>query len=1386
MITIKFIPNFAKLEGRESWDKPYENGKTVEDYINGIDKEFGSDTRIILSGKDIKDFSIVPDDGDEIIITGKIADPLTISVVFWAIVAAAVEFIITALPFIILSAIFAFVSRGKKPNSNLGGTGMDEGSPTYGWNGAQATQEVGIPIGVVYGEHRVAGNIINQYIWTDGDKNYLNMLIALGEGEIESISNIKINDNPIANFDAVEQHTRMGTNAQSMISYFNDLHNVYSVGATLMKDNAYVYTTVNSDVEVFELKFVLPSGLFYQNPSNGSINSWSVTYKVEYKLHADPTYIDLGDTTISTKSRTTLRRIFRKDGLAAGQYDIRITKISDDGDFNHTGDLQLSEVDEIQTDDLSYPNTALLGLKLLATDQLSGAVPNVTSLIKGKLVRVPDIRNAGVAVNWDDYYWDNSAEEWKLLADDTGLSWDGTTYVNAYCANPVWCMRDLILSTRYGLGQFINIANIDDAQLLEMAKYCEEKVADGEDGFEKRFRMDVVIDTNTKAIDAFLQLCAVFNAMPLYSGGALGFVIDRPQTPTQLFGMGNIIKDSFTQSWKSVKEVPNVIEIQFCDKDKGYKMETIIYADEDALSLGDPVRKQQIRLFTTKTSYAIRAARYAIKVSKYINVSVSFRTGIDAVACQAGDVISLSHDVPQWGFSGRVKSGSTTTLVKLDREVTIVGGTTYKIRVKMADDTIEEKTVSSGAGTYSEVTVSQAFSTAPAEYDVYAFGESTKVKKDFRILSIKKDGKSEVEIVAVEYDVNAFDDSDVIIPGNNYTDPPIAVPPVENLALTEGIVVAQDGTINHSIEVWFQIPDTSGLALEDRYRGANVYYSDNDGASWFFVGYTEGSSLVILENLNVGTTYKVCVASVSYNGHEMPKADSAQASITMTGNASEPNDVVNFVYTFLNEIVFTWDDCPNPDLEGYEIRTENANWGTQNAHMIYNGLSNTFTIVSPVSRSPGTYYIRAYNSSGNYSSASVLVAPTNTVPGIPTISATQWFGFAKIEWSDVADTDLKYYEIYKSPTNVWGGEEILEAKVPGTAGNVQGNAPVDAKADAVDSTSITDSDIAGHGADYFVGDVIVQTSGTYKDQEAIISAYNDLTGQVSVASWPSGTPDVDDEFVMKDRAYYKVRAVDMYGPGSFSSAVTINFTPLTEAEMGDAVISARKLIAGELITLSAQIKDLVVTNAKILNLDGEKITAQSITLSKLAGDAIPSKTYYQDDEPTAGVNEGDYWIDTDDDNKLYIYDSGSWQVVSESGGGGGITVFRQDAIPTSTAVGDLWIDTDDGDKMYRATNIGDDEIVAGEWELIDAASATGWTHGLDITKIDGGQIYTDSVTADQINVNQLDALAVNTGSLTVDEIVQVGDNKVVIDGVNKVIKVYDASSNLRVELGLLS
>ena len=185
-----------------------------------------------------------------------------------------------------------------------------------------------------------------------------------------------------------------------------------------------------------------------------------------------------------------------------------------------------------------------------------------------------------------------------------------------------------------------------------------------------------------------------------------------------------------------------------------------------------------------------------------------------------------------------------------------------------------------------------------------------------------------------------------------------------------------------------------------------------------------------------------------------------------------------------------------------------------------------------------------------------------------------------------------------------------------------------------------------------------------------------------------------------------------------------------------------------------------------------------------------AQTFAQDAIPTS-ICIGDLWIDTDDGNKIYRAASvgadqiaaGEWvkfqdasiataQTAADDAQGDADTgianaataqtaaddaqtdatskakVFRQSAIPTSVSIGDLWIDSDDS-KLYRATNIGDDEITAGEWELQDGAVATGWSHASDSTKIDGGDIYTGTVTADKITATTLEAVASNTGDLTI-------------------------------------
>ncbi|MFA5101259.1 MAG: hypothetical protein WC547_10280, partial [Candidatus Omnitrophota bacterium] len=518
MVIIRNIANPFKTEEAQVRKVKYSRSKCVRDYLDAAGFDY-QDKRVIVTGKRIEDLSVRIDNGDEITVIPDVKAPV-IAVVSWII--SAVWAAAVAHPFLfaffVLSmgySIYQYMNQPKMPDFNLGSnTGMDEGSPTYGWDGIQTIQEVGVPVAVVYGRHRVGGNIVNQFLWEDGDKHYLNVLLALCEGEIESIDELELNDNPIANFGGVSIIKRFGTNYQSMIENFEDLHNIYSISANLTQNNPSIYTTVDSDVEAFEIHLRLNNGLYQQSSSSGDIQSWSVTYRVEYKLHSESVYIDLGETTISAQSRTSVRRVFRKDGLAPGKYDIRVTRTSEDSSLQplKQGDLTLFQIDEIKTDDLCYPNTALLGLKLLATDQLSGSMPNITAIVEGKKVSIPDVRNAGAPVDWEDYYWDG--ENYRLFSDDTILSWDGLTYVMKYSANPVWCLRDLVTNKRYGLGEFIVTDNLDNASLLEMSQYCEERVPDGKGGYEKRFRMDVVIDSNNKALDVLIQMCATFNAMP--------------------------------------------------------------------------------------------------------------------------------------------------------------------------------------------------------------------------------------------------------------------------------------------------------------------------------------------------------------------------------------------------------------------------------------------------------------------------------------------------------------------------------------------------------------------------------------------------------------------------------------------------------------------------------------------------------------------------------------------------------------------------------------------------------------------------------------------------------------------------------------------------------
>jgi len=96
---------------------------------------------------------------------------------------------------------------------------------------------------------------------------------------------------------------------------------------------------------------------------------------------------------------------------------------------------------------------------------------------------------------------------------------------------------------------------------------------------------------------------------------------------------------------------------------------------------------------------------------------------------------------------------------------------------------------------------------------------------------------------------------------------------------------------------------------------------------------------------------------------------------------------------------------------------------------------------------------------------------------------------------------------------------------------------------------------------------------------------------------------------------------------------------------------------------------------------------------------------------------GDVWYDTDDNNKVYVAASvgattiatGYWEAVTPNkttiGLGSVLNVvqprtFSQTGIPTSTAVGDYWIDTDDDNLLYVARCVNATTVATGAWEVL--------------------------------------------------------------------------------------
>lgn len=157
MITIKLIPNILKDEGRQMQEFVFDRDKSLRQYLDDSGFDYAG-YKIIVSGKKAHDLNMRLDKGDEIILTPDVEGPL-MAIYGFIQALLAIEWVAATLFYIgvavtIYSIVAAFTQR--KPSTT--GSGLDANSPTYDWDGIKTQKAIGVPVAVLYGEHRVGGS----------------------------------------------------------------------------------------------------------------------------------------------------------------------------------------------------------------------------------------------------------------------------------------------------------------------------------------------------------------------------------------------------------------------------------------------------------------------------------------------------------------------------------------------------------------------------------------------------------------------------------------------------------------------------------------------------------------------------------------------------------------------------------------------------------------------------------------------------------------------------------------------------------------------------------------------------------------------------------------------------------------------------------------------------------------------------------------------------------------------------------------------------------------------------------------------------------------------------------------------------------------------------
>lgn len=467
----------------------------------------------------------------------------------------------------------------------------------------------------LWGEMRVTPDLAAQsYAWFEGDEQYLAVRL-LGGINVHSASNLSVGDTPLADFHAVETYiTGLPGHPNQEIPLAG---NVDAIAGGELPDDPNAPVVRTGSVDAIALAVDLEYMVFHQGDKG--VEAASVQVTVEYAPAGTGNWVLVRDELLHGDD-TSPRRVSWQFDVPAGQYDVRVQRSPKGSDDKTTRQVTWTSLRSIQPDTKDWAGLGCLGIKIKATGQISGALDTVRATYRAKPMPV-----------WNGSAWVTATTR------ETGLSNPGAILLQALRG-----VKDPSGKLQFGFG--LSDDQIDIEGLKAFMLHC---AANG-------YTYDKWI-TSSISLQEFCQDVALAGMGEFsWTDGSrpTAVFVSGGQPTSAVVNMANMLKASFSVDY-ALSNAADGIEYQYVDRDKGFETVTLRVSAPGVTTMLNPARITGEGV--TTEAHAARMARYHLAQSLYQYKTIGFGADIEHLDYRRLSLLSVSHDLTQWGFGGRLE-----------------------------------------------------------------------------------------------------------------------------------------------------------------------------------------------------------------------------------------------------------------------------------------------------------------------------------------------------------------------------------------------------------------------------------------------------------------------------------------------------------------------------------------------------------------------------------------------------------------------------------------------------------------------------------------------------------------------------------------------------------